>query len=391
MFTVTQENPIQIIAYDLISCLGDLDERIIKLKNNQTHQNMIKMRDEIDGEYPYFKIDNTTKKHNTGAEIFYIDKAVSSVIKQSGFNNIKLSKTGIFLGSSSNDSSIIDHLGQITKSNHNKNGPSRRVGAGHLADYIQNKYNLNETSLTYNTACTSSSNALIDASTLIQSGVIDSALVIGIDLFSVVSFEGFMSMRLLSESSLKTFSEDADGIVLGEAVSAIIMSKSESKHKQKNTWYYRSGSNISENKSLTGSNPDGYGFINAINKALSYADIKASNITAIKLHGTATGHNDLAEANGIKTIYKNLNIPHLFGLKGYIGHTLGACGIAELVLFINVLNEDFIPKTLNFNPNSSHLGIHPTISNLSISHGVFLLNYVAFGGNNNTIIIEKTK
>ena len=97
MFTVTQENPIQIIAYDLISCLGDLDERIIKLKNNQTHQNMIKMRDEIDGEYPYFKIDNTTKKHNTGAEIFYIDKAVSSVIKQSGFNNIKLSKTGIFL------------------------------------------------------------------------------------------------------------------------------------------------------------------------------------------------------------------------------------------------------------------------------------------------------
>jgi 3-oxoacyl-[acyl-carrier-protein] synthase II len=66
----------------------------------------------------------------------------------------------------------------------------------------------------------------------------------------------------------------------------------------------------------------------------------------ISVHGTGTESNDLAESRGIDAALGN-NIPQCFGVKGAMGHLLGAAGSVETILTILALRDQIIPGTTN--------------------------------------------
>ena len=67
---------------------------------------------------------------------------------------------------------------------------------------------------------------------------------------------------------------------------------------------------------------------------------------AICLHGTGTESNDLAEARGVCSFFGQ-SPPPCFGVKGALGHLLGAAGSVETALTILSLHDQQIPGTTN--------------------------------------------
>jgi len=84
-----------------------------------------------------------------------------------------------------------------------------------------------------------------------------------------------------------------------------------------------------------------------------------------------------------------LTSPHFFSLKPYIGHTLGACGVSELLLLMECVDQGFIPATPNFSTVDTDLNWSPSVTRESCTEGNFLLNYFGFGGNNTSLVINK--
>ena len=68
----------------------------------------------------------------------------------------------------------------------------------------------------------------------------------------------------------------------------------------------------------------------------------------LSVHGTGTESNDLAEARGIQTAFgMSQRMPECFGVKGAMGHLLGAAGSVETVLTLLALHHQKIPGTTN--------------------------------------------
>ncbi|EQD64284.1 beta-ketoacyl-acyl-carrier-protein synthase II [mine drainage metagenome] len=96
----------------------------------------------------------------------------------------------------------------------------------------------------------------------------------------------------------------------------------------------------------------------------------------------------MAEACGLRQVFENL--PPVTVLKPYLGHTLGACCVNELVLFASALLHRFIPATPGFKTTDPELNIHPLTVEMPAQTGHYLLNHFGFAGNNTVLILEKT-
>lgn len=376
---------ITILGGELLSSLGTKDKRLIHLQNgtyNTVQKSMI-----LNGEkltFPYYAIEGKEYAEDINTVFSYLQQVVASALNNTGLNQNELSRCGLFLGCSSNDLSLTIPLGQNYDHSMEKTQACKRIGNGVYADFLQKTFGLSTLNFTYNTACTSSANAVMDAASMLERGLIDYALVVGIELFAPVTFEGFVSMQLLSSDAIRSFDRQRSGIVQGEAVSAVVLSRSDVKDS---SWYYLGGFSGCEIHSVTGANPDGIGIGETITHALKNAGLTEEEITAIKAHGTASELNDTAEINGMKRAFKR--VPPFFSLKPYIGHTLGGCGSAELLLMMEGIDAGFAPSSVNFSEMDEALGLTPLRQSLGINYGKFLLNYFGFGGNNTSFVIEK--
>ena len=124
------------------------------------------------------------------------------------------------------------------------------------------------------------------------------------------------------------------------------------------------------------------------------AGLDVDQINAIKVHGTASLSNDEAEAAGMKQVFANM--PPLTAIKPFIGHTLGACGLNELLLFCAAANEEFLVATPGIGDNhvvsgDTTLGVSLNQSIRELPQGNFLMNYFGFGGNNTALVISNLR
>ncbi len=376
---------ITILGGELLSSLGEKNERLKHLKNG-TYNTVLKSMI-LNGEtltFPYYAIQGKEYSEDLNIVFSYLQKVVTGALDNTDLDQGELSQCGLFLGCSSNDLSLAVPLGKNFDHSMEETQACERIGNGVYANFLQKTFGLSSLNFTYNTACTSSANAIIDAVSMLRGGLIDYALVVGVELFAPVTFEGFVSMQLLSADAIRPFDRARSGIVQGEAISAVILSRSDVKDSP---WSYLGGSSSCETHSVTGANSDGVGIAKAITKALEDANISEEEITAVKAHGTASELNDKAEISGMKRSFKS--IPPFFSLKPYIGHTLGGCGSAELLLMMESLDAGFIPPSANFTQMDESLGVAPLKEPLATKDGKFILNYFGFGGNNTSFIIEK--
>ena len=379
---------VTILGGEILSALGPKEARLKHLSEG-TYACSKKDMTTIMGEdlsFEYYSIDEGARNSALSIPLEYLEKVVQKSIDKLKLDSDALSRCGLFLGSASNDLSLSLPLGQNYDNSQVESVACARIGNGFYADHLTKHFGLNAFSLTYNTACTSSANAIIDAASMLEAGVIDYALVIGFEMFAPISFEGFVAMQLLSQEKIAPFDRDRSGINLGEAVSAVVLSREE---VAPSAWTFSGGASSCETHSVTGANPDGSGIAEVIAAALKDANISAEKLEAVKAHGTASALNDEAEINGMKQVFKVS--PDFFSLKSYIGHTLGSCGVSELLLTLECVAAGFVPKTPNFINRDEHLEWAPLKEKKVSRSGNFMLNYFGFGGNNTSIVIHKAQ
>jgi 3-oxoacyl-[acyl-carrier-protein] synthase II len=84
------------------------------------------------------------------------------------------------------------------------------------------------------------------------------------------------------------------------------------------------------------------------------ASASTSSIDYLNLHGTATEANDSAEAHGVFQAF-GPSAPRCSGMKGAIGHLLGAAGAVETALTLLALRDQLIPGTRGLNGRDESL------------------------------------
>jgi 3-oxoacyl-[acyl-carrier-protein] synthase-1 len=238
-------------------------------------------------------------------------------------------------------------------------------------------------SFAYQTACTSSANAALSAARMVQLGWYRHALVIGVELANVASVAGFSSLQLTARA-IMPFDRDREGIVLGEGIGVVVLSQSDV--RAPGIHVKAGGANIDSFR-VTTANPDGAMIAALQRRVLDRASVAPTQIRGIKAHGTGSPMNDAGESAAIQQVFASP--PPVCALKPYVGHTLGACGVIELILMANTLSHGVFPATSGFVTPDPSLGIQPTAAASVAEDGHYLLNYFGFGGHNTVLLVEK--
>ncbi len=236
----------------------------------------------------------------------------------------------------------------------------------------------------FSTACTSSANAFCYGAKMIQENKIKKALILGLEFLNKSTTEGFSSFMLLSNRGIyRPFDKKSDGVVLGEACSALVL---ECKKNKDDDFEYLGSSNVCDTYSETTSNPDGKSIFLCMKNALLNSNLTCKDIDFIKAHGTGTSNNTQAEANAIELFCRLENLK-VSTLKPLLGHTLGACGTNEIALMLMCIKKGFIPASLGFNKNKNiNFKIIRKSKKVKKKMNI-LFNFIGFTGNNTCIIL----
>ncbi len=376
---------ITIVGGELLCALGDGPERLAALRRGKPNIGTVTVDvGQVEVTYPYYRIDETSRLSDPAIVDNYLDRVVNSLLRKLKLQASDLDNVGVFLGSSSIDYSLAWPIEESVAEDFVLRCDRKRVGGGNYLESLSQRFAFSGPSLTFNTACTSSANALLAAVSMLEGEIIDFALVLGLELYSPTTLEGFAMMQLLSPEAIRPFAQNRNGIVLGEAVSAVLLSRDDI---MPSAWCYLGGRSSCETFSVIGAHPSGAGIAQVIQAALADAVIGPETITAIKTHGTASDLNDQAEMRGMEQVFAAL--PPYLSLKPYIGHTLGGCGVAELLLLMESVDAGFIPASINCETLDCEFSSSPVTQSLFLTSGHFMLNYFGFGGNNTSFVIEK--
>lgn len=256
-------------------------------------------------------------------------------------------------------------------------------GIGNLALWIMQRFGLRGGDFTINTACTASANALMHADSMIRSGKIERALVVGLECCNAITALGFQGLQLLTDDLMRPFDQRRRGLILGEGCAAIVLDR---ERHGGNEFFLRGAANLCDTHSISAANVDGSTVSTVIRQALAAAQLAPQNIAALKTHGTASLLNDEAEVAGMRRVFTEL--PALCALKPRIGHTLGACGLNELALLCAATQQGWLPGTPGICAADSDLGVMLNQQPMPIAAGNFMLNYFGFGGNNTSLIVS---
>ncbi|MES2822108.1 MAG: beta-ketoacyl synthase N-terminal-like domain-containing protein [Pseudomonadota bacterium] len=229
-----------------------------------------------------------------------------------------------------------------------------------------------------NTACTSSLNAILAAETAIQAGLIQDALVIGLELENNLTLAGFAGMQLLAPEKARPFAARRNGLVLGEAVAAIGLSK------QPSQWRIVGGAQVIDSSQVSGASTTAYQAM--LQLTLDSATLATGQIDLIKVQAAGSVANDAIEAAALRNFFTG--VPPLLSLKTFLGHTLGASGAAELALLLGIIEQQQWPNiALGVDTLDVSLGVN-FAAELPLELQHILISNLGFGGSHTCIALE---
>jgi 3-oxoacyl-(acyl-carrier-protein) synthase len=305
-----------------------------------------------------------------------------AAMSQSRISAAQRRHTGLFVGTSSGDIALHElHYAQERAATAEAIA-IRHPFHGEMAEWLAREFELGGPRFTLSTACSASANALLYAAWMIREGRIDHALVMGVEFQNRITVMGFNSMLLIARTgACRPFDVAREGIVLGEAVAATVLSAEPSAAAR---WMLCGGGSLCDASHPT--NPAPEKIAQTIRLALADAQVGAGAIVAIKAHGTGTSSNDLGEGLGMRQVFGN-RLPPFTSIKPVLGHTLGACGVLETLTMQRCLERGLLPATAGFRDADPALEIAPLTANQAVNPGPLLLNFFGFGGNNCSLVM----
>ncbi len=319
------------------------------------------------GAWPYFAIGVSDADWMRRAE--RIARAVAdSLRRQAALADEEWSRLPCIVGSSSYGTGACEH-------------PERRALEPPLefARTLARWFGARGPAIAVSTACTSGLTALHLALDLIAAGAVRDVLVLGVELANRLTVAGFAGLGLLSGTAARPCDRGRDGLVLGEALGAVVLSAT-------GPWRIAALASGLDPSSLTGPAPDGEVIARTMRAALANARWAPSEVDVVKLQAAGSPPADLAEARAVRGLFAPP--PRTVSLKGAIGHTMGASGPAELALLLGALERGRVPATWGFASPDDELGLTPSGGDGTAVRRV-LFNLSGFGGNVASLALEK--
>ena len=241
-------------------------------------------------------------------------------------------------------------------------------------------------------ACASGSHAIIQGMTMIQSGMIDVALVGASDApFTYGLLKSWDALRVATSDTCRPFCKDRSGLVLGEGAGMLLLESEEHAKKRDARVYAEiAGCGMTSDAGHV-TRPDVNGVTNAIKNALHHAEVSTDKVDYINAHGTATIANDATETEAINRVFgihaKDLSVS---STKSMHGHALGASSALELVATALATYHDIIPPTANFTEADAKCNLDYVPNQAREQKvNVAMSNSFAFGGLNAVITLKK--
>ncbi|WP_029915088.1 beta-ketoacyl synthase N-terminal-like domain-containing protein [Pelobacter seleniigenes] len=255
---------------------------------------------------------------------------------------------------------------------------------------IAARLGLSDRGMNINAACASSTVAVARAAALIAAGQAEAVLVFAADVLSEFVFSGFSALQALSAQPCRPFDRQRNGLNLGEAgVALLLLSADRARREGLAPLATVRGWGVANDAfHVTAPARDGRGLIRACQQALQQAEINPEQVAAVNAHGTATVYNDAMELTAFAAVFDG-RIPPLHGIKGSIGHCLGAAGGVEIAIAARSLLEQRIPGTVGCATPEELAGDAISTAVRAISGDYLLCSNSGFGGINGVVILGR--
>jgi len=249
--------------------------------------------------------------------------------------------------------------------------------------------------ITTSSACTSGSQGIGYAYETIRSGKADVMIAGGAEEFDVTMAAVFDTLFATStrndrpETSPRPFDRDRDGLVIGEGAGTLILEEREHALARGSRIHCEivgfatnsDGSHVTQPRMET--------MATAMSMALEDAGLPADAIGFVNGHGTATEWGDIAETQATQAVFGSGKPIH--SLKGYFGHSLGACGAIEAWLGIEMMRDGRFVANANLDVVDERCAPLDYIMGESRAIEIDYLtsNNFAFGGINTSLIFRR--
>lgn len=187
----------------------------------------------------------------------------------------------------------------------------------------------------------------------------------------------------------RPFDLNRDGLVIGEGACTLILEELEHAQTRGATIYAEVVGFACNSDGTHVTRPESATMEMAMRLSLDNAQLQPENIGYVNAHGTSTDQGDIAESNATYRVFGE-RMP-ISSLKGYFGHTLGACGALEAWLTIEMMNSGWFAGNVNLDdvdPACGNLN-YLTIAGREMNCDYVMNNNFAFGGINTSLIFRK--
>ena len=270
---------------------------------------------------------------------------------------------------------------------------------GMLSSEVSIALRLHGVSHVLSTGCTSSTDALGYAMTLLRSGEADVVVTGGADACVTPGMMfGFSRMKVMAtrynerpDQASRPFDRDRDGFVLGEGAWIIVLERETDARERGATIYafaegYGSTCDAYHRVQM---DPAGVQIIRALELALQRSGRAREDVGYVNFHGTSTPLNDVVEIKCVRAFLgaRANDVPGS-STKSMIGHPQGASGAAGLVTTALALSRGWLPPTINQEHRDPEcdLDVLPNVGRAA-RPAAALCNCLGFGSKNSAIVL----
>jgi 3-oxoacyl-[acyl-carrier-protein] synthase II len=274
---------------------------------------------------------------------------------------------------------------------------------GMISSEISIALELHGISHVMSTGCTSSTDAIGYAASLIRSGEADVLLTGGADACVTPGMMfGFARMRAVSTKyndraaeASRPFDRDRDGFVLGEGAWMLVLER-EDRARARGAQVYATvdgyGSTCDAYHRVQ-MDPEGVEIVRAMQLAVERSGRAMEEIGYVNYHGTSTQLNDLVEARCVRRFFGSRadRVPGS-STKSMIGHPQGASGASGVVAAALALQHGFLPPTINQHSADADCDVD-VIPNAgrAVQAEAALCNCLGFGSKNSALVLGRSR
>jgi nodulation protein E len=233
-------------------------------------------------------------------------------------------------------------------------------------------------------ACASSAHAVVQGASLIQSGLVDVAIVGGSEAIATPGgMSGWQAIQALADETCRPFSRDRNGMVMGEGGAVLILEDLDHARARgaEVLGEFLGAGMTSDAFHLT--QPSLEGVVSAMQQASAAAELDGRQVL-ISAHGTGTPLNDQNEAAAIHAVFGADARRHpVIATKSGHGHLIGGSAALQAVIALQALRAGLAPPVLNFNEPDPACDVDVVLGQVRpIEARHTLVNAFAFGGLN---------